>query len=211
MKPTVLLADDHTLMLDGLRRLLTADYEIVGAVEDGRALVEAARRLRPDVVLLDVSMPLLNGIEAGRRIKKATPESKLVFVTMHADPTYATEAFRAGASAYLLKRCAASELCQAIRAVLQGHTYLSPIIAGDVLDPLLQSRPERSGPGRLTPRQREVLQPVAEGRTAKEIAALLGVSVKTVEYHKALIMNQLGLRTVAELTKYAIAQGLISL
>ncbi|MGH7164339.1 MAG: response regulator [Nitrospiraceae bacterium] len=208
-KARILLADDHTLVVEGFRKLLEPEFELVGTVEDGRALLEAAPKLQPDVVLLDISMPLLNGIDAARRLKKMMPDVKLVFVTMHADPAYVTEAFRVGATGYVLKRSAAADLLQAVRAVLNGHYYVAPLITKDVLHSLLASPAERQpGPEPLSPRQREVLQLVAEGHSLKEIADILKISVKTVEYHKAQIMEQLDLHTTAELTKYAIAHGL---
>ena len=211
-RPRVLLADDHTLVLEGLRRLLEDRCELVGTVEDGRALVEAAQRLRPDVILLDISMPLLNGLEAARHIRELVPESKLLFLTMHADPTYAHEAFQAGASGYLLKRSAASELADAISGVLKGEFYLTPLISDDMLQQFVL--PSTTVPprfGELTPRQREVLQLVSEGYTVRKISVQLKISVKTVEFHKARIMNQLGLRTTSELTKYAVAHGITDL
>ena len=211
-RPRVLLADDHTLVLEGLRRLLEDRCELVGMVEDGRALVEIAPRLAPDLILLDISMPVLNGLDAARRLRKLVPESRIIFLTMHADPTYASEAFDAGAAGYLLKRSAASELDDAIAAVLAGRRYLTPLVAGDAL----RSSVPRSVTvppmlGRLTPRQREVLQLVAEGHSGKEIAARLGISAKTVEFHKASLMDRLGVRTASELTKYAVAHGVTQL
>ena len=209
--PRVLLADDHTLVLEGFRRIVEQRCEVVGAVEDGRALLEAAARLRPDLILLDISMPLLNGIDAARQVKKAQPDVKLVFVTMHADPAYVSEAFKAGASAYLLKRSAARELDQAIDSVLKGQYFVTALLTKELVttlseghETLLAKRPD------LTPRQREVLQLVAEGRTIKEIATLLNISPKTVEFHKSQIMFHLDLHTTAELTKYALAHGLTS-
>ncbi len=213
-KPRVLMADDHSLILAGLRKLVEGECDVVGAVEDGRALVEAAQKLRPDLILMDISMPLLNGLEAARQLAKLVPESKLIMLTMHASPTYATEAFQAGASGYLLKRSAASELSQAIKSVLQGQQYLTPLITKDVLDSVFKpSTGERGTPAStaLTPRQREVLQLVAEGRGTKEIATILSVSVKTVEFHRSRIMQQLGIHTTADLTKYAISHGITSL
>jgi DNA-binding NarL/FixJ family response regulator len=213
-KPRVLMADDHSMILAGLRKLVEGECEVVGTVEDGRALVEAAQKLRPDLILLDISMPLLNGLEATRQLAKLVPESKMIILTMHASPTYATEAFQAGASGYLLKRSAASELNQAIQSVLQGRQYLTPLITKDVLDSVFKpSTGERGTPAStaLTPRQREVLQLVAEGRGTKEIATILSVSVKTVEFHRFRIMQQLGIHTTADLTKYAITHGITSL
>lgn len=213
-RPRVLMADDHSLVLAGLRKLVEEEIEVLGSVEDGRALVEEAQKLRPDIILLDISMPLLNGLDAARQLRKLVPESKLVFLTMHATPTYAMEAFKAGASGYLIKRSAASELKQAIQAVMRGQHYLTPLITKDVLEATLNS-PEgeqhKRRPATLTPRQREVLQLVAEGKGTKDIARILNVSVKTVEFHKFRIMDELDLHSIAELTRYAIAEGLVSL
>jgi DNA-binding NarL/FixJ family response regulator len=213
-RPRVIMADDHSLILAGLRKLVEAECEVVAAVEDGRALLEAARRLNPDLILLDISMPLLNGLDAARQLIKLAPASKLIFLTMHATPTYATEAFQAGASGYLLKRSAASELQQAIRSVLSGQYYLTPLITKDVLGAVLKQTVGKRGDSAstaLTARQREVLQLVAEGRGTKEIATILHVTVKTVEFHKAGIMRQLDLHSTAELTKYALTEGLIGI
>lgn len=208
----VLMADDHSLILAGLKNLVEAEHDVVATVEDGRALLEAAPRLKPDVILLDISMPLLNGLDAARQLTKLVPESKLIFVTMHASPTYAKQAFQAGASGYLLKRSAASELSLAIRSVLQGQHYLTPLITKDVLEsvvkPTIGERGEPTSRA-LTLRQREVLQLVAEGHGTKEIATILNVTVKTVEFHKATIMKQLDVHSTVELVKYAIAEGLI--
>ena len=213
-KPRVLMADDHSMILAGLRKLVEGECEVVGTVEDGRALVEAAQKLRPDLILLDISMPLLNGLEATRQLTKLVPESKVIILTMHASPAYATEAFQAGAAGYLLKHSAALELSQAIQSVLQGRQYLTPLITKDVLDSVFKpSTGERGTPAStaLTPRQREVLQLVAEGRGTKEIATILSVSVKTVEFHRSRIMQQLSIHTTADLTKYAITHGITSL
>lgn len=207
----ILLADDHTLFLEALTNVLALDFDVVGQVKDGRALLETAPRLRPEAILMDISMPLLNGIDAARRLRRLVPAARLVFLSMHTDPTYVTEAFRAGASAYVLKQSTSAELIQAIRTVLRGRYYISPLVAKDMMDPLLSLR--RESPLRrddLTARQREVLQLVAEGLSLKEIASILNVSVKTVEFHKARIRKQLGMRTTADLTKYAMAHGLVS-
>jgi DNA-binding NarL/FixJ family response regulator len=210
-KPRVLLADDHTLVLDGFRKLLEEHCEIVGAVEDGRALLEAAERHRPDVITLDISMPQLNGIDAARRLRKITPHSKLIFVTMHADQAYISEAFKSGASGYLLKRSAGSELVQAIQAVMNGNYYVTSLIAKDLVNSaLVGGRTPLVQRNTLTVRQREVLQLVAEGRTIKEIATVLSISPKTVEFHKSQLMEQLDLHTTAELTRYALTHGLIA-
>jgi DNA-binding NarL/FixJ family response regulator len=209
-KPSILLADDHTLFVEALHNVLEPEFTLVGEVGDGRALLEAAPRLLPDVILLDLSMPLLNGIDAAYQLKRLVPNTKLLFLSMHGDATYVTEAFRAGAAGYVLKRSTATELLQAIRAVLRGQLYLSPMLAKDMLDPLLHSKRSMTAPQKqLTMRQREVLQLVAEGRSLKEIASILCVSVKTVEFHKTRIVKQLGLSTTADLTKYAVTHGLV--
>ena len=200
----VVIAEDHTLMAEGLRKLLECEFESVSVVADGRALLDTVANSKPDVVLLDIGMPLLNGIEATRRLRKISPNSKVVIVTAHADPQYVVEAFRAGASGYVLKRCALSELVIAIRKVLSGHTYVTPLMADRAVEAARGSVP---GPA-LTLRQREVLQLVAEGRTAKEIANALKLSVKTAVFHKMAIMEKLGLHTTAELTRYALEHGI---
>ena len=210
-KPRVLLADDHSLVLEGFRRILSDQCDLVGMVEDGRALIEAAQRTHPDIVILDVSMPLLNGIDAATQLKKLQPAIKVIFVTMHADADYVRSAFEAGASGYLLKRSAVDEFDQAIRAVWAGHTYITPLIAKDLIDVLLsagsgQPKQRKS----LTFRQREVLQLLAEGRTVKDIAVRLNISTRTVEFHKAQVMEQLNLRTTAELIKYALTHGFLA-
>jgi DNA-binding NarL/FixJ family response regulator len=211
MKPRILLADDHTLFAEALQKVLEPELELVGSVGDGRALLDAAPRLAPDVILLDLSMPLLNGIDAARQLHRLVPDTKIVFLSMHGDPTYVTEAFRAGASGYVLKRASATELIQAIRAALRGQMYVSPLLAKGVLDPLLhQPTSPSNAQTTLTLRQREVLQLVAEGRSLKEIASILCVSIKTVEFHKTRIAKQLGLHTTADLTKYAMTHGLVS-
>lgn len=208
-KPRILLADDHPMVLEGVAKILEDNFDIVDKVEDGRALLESAQRLNPDVIVTDMAMPLLNGLEAARQLKKLVPDAKLIFLTMHADATYAKEAFDAGASGYLLKRSAASELTQAIRAVLHGRTYLTPLLLPDD-QPFLGNGFGKHLPKlkQLTPRQREVLQLIGEDKSTKEIATILGISVKTVEFHKSKIMETLGLHTIAELTRYAIAHGL---
>ena len=207
--PRVLIADDHKIVVEGLKKLLSPEFEIAGAVEDGRELVKAAEELRPDVIVADISMPGLNGIEAVRQIKKVHKEIKVVFLTMHPDVAYAANAFKAGASGYVLKHSAPDELVTAIRAALRGRTYVTPLIAGKLLH-LYEERGPRQGETvpALSSREREVLQLLAEGHSAKEIAAILKVSVKTVEYHKYRMMEILGLKTLAELIRYAVTQGI---
>lgn len=211
-KARLLIADDHSILVAGLRRLLGDTCEVVGTVEDGRALVAAAEQLKPDVIVLDISMPILNGLDAARQIKKSVPDVKLIFLTMHSSPAYVSEALKIGASGYLLKQSAASELQPAIEAVLGGQTYLTTAITKQVLDRML--RPDqtaiRTSMTDLTPRQREVLQLIGEGKGTKDIAALLNVSVKTVEFHKARLMEQLDLHSTPALIKFAITEGLAS-
>ena len=209
-RPRVVIADDHVLVIDGLRRILEPECEIVGAVEDGRSLLEVAAEVRPDIVLLDISIPLLNGVEAARRLRTIVPAAKLIFVTMHGDATYVERAFHAGASGYVLKRCASAELVSAIHEVLKGRTYITPLIRRDIVNEL-PGFPLWAGDssGELTGRQREVIQLVAEGHPAKEIAAILNISFKTVAFHKANVMRRLGIHSTAELTKYAMDHGII--
>ena len=210
-KPRILLADDHVLVLEGFRRILEGQYDLVGTAGDGRALIEAAKTLQPDIVILDVSMPLLNGIDAAAQLKKICPHVKIIVVTMHADTEYVRSAFEAGASAYVLKRSAVDELEQAIRAVMAGHSYITPLITQDLVDIFLSTVSQKSGgTDGLTTRQREVLQLLVEGRTAKEIANLLKITSRTVEFHKAQIMDHLNLQTSAELIKYALTHGIVS-
>lgn len=194
-----------------MRRLLEPEFEVVATVEDGRALLVEVEKLRPEVVVLDISMPLLNGIEAARRLREADPNIKLVFLTMHSDVAHVREAFRAGAGAYVLKRSASTELLTGIREVLKGRSYLSPIVTKDVLEIFMEkaSAAEKPFDG-LTPRQREVLQLLAEGHSIKDIAGILNISNKTVEFHKYRIMEELGLQSIAELTQYAVKHGVIS-
>lgn len=209
-RPRVLLADDHTLVVEGLCKLLEEEFEVVAAVTDGRALIEAALTLKPDVILLDISMPLLNGLDSARHLSRSLPQAKLIFVTMHADPIYLAEALRAGASGYVLKRSAASELIDAVRQVLRGQRYVTPLVEQETLESALASLSFEDFTA-LTVRQKEILRLIAEGLASKEIAAALAISVKTVEFHKTGIMRKLGLRTTAELTRYAIGHGISSI
>ena len=208
----VLLADDHTLMLGGIHKILSTKVDLVGSVRDGRALVKAVEDLRPDVVLLDISMPLLNGIDAARQIKKSHPQIKLIFLTMHADRDYVVEALRAGASGYLLKWSAEEELEAAIRTVIAGGIYLTTALPGDLSESILKRNVAQNETAeKLTDREREVLQLVTEGRSAKEIADILHLSVKTIEFHKYRMMKRLGVHTTVELTKYAVQRQLLGL
>jgi DNA-binding NarL/FixJ family response regulator len=209
-KLRILLADDHLLVLEGFRRILEGQYELVGTVEDGRALLETAKELQPDIVILDISMPLLNGIDAAGQLKKICPHAKIIIVTMHADTEYVRSAFEAGATAYVLKRSAADELEQAIRMAVTGHSYITPLITKDMLNVFLSKSSETAAEAPiLTIRQREVLQLLVEGRTAKEIANLLNVSSRTIEFHKSQILTRLNLHTTAELIKYALTHGIV--
>lgn len=207
----VLLGDDHALILDGIRASLQVQFDIVGQATDGKALVQAAERLRPDLVILDISMPLLNGFESARQIREILPSTKLIFLSQHLNPAYLKHALRVGATGYVLKAGATEELQEAIHTVLRGKTYITPSFGEDVIARLWN----RSGgineeSEDLTDRQREILQLIVEGRSSKEMADLLHVSIKTIEFHRARIMNKLGVRTVAELTKVALQQGLIA-
>jgi DNA-binding NarL/FixJ family response regulator len=211
MKPIrVLLADDHAIVIEGLRHILEPEFEIVGAVSDGRELVTAAGQLIPDVIVADVSMPLLNGIEAARQIRKTDRQVKIVFLTMHPDVVYASEAFQAGASAYVLKSSAGTETATAIREALRGRRYLTSAVDAKSLEAqILRDRSSPTGLSGLPPRQREVVQLVAEGRTTKQIATILKISTRTVEFHRYRAMQTLGLHTIAELVQFAIKHGLI--
>lgn len=216
MKPRVLIADDHTLVAEGVEKLLEHDFQLCGRVADGRALVRAVEKERPDIALVDIALPLLNGLDACRQIKKAIPEVKLLVLTMHGERYFVTEAFRAGVSGYVLKQSVAEELVFAIKEVLKGHIYVSPSVAENLVEQALN--PAEVGPSRamgasdkLSSRQREVLQLIAEGQSTKEIASTLNVSIKTIEFHKTRIMKQLGVHSTAELTKHAIALGLIAM
>jgi DNA-binding NarL/FixJ family response regulator len=199
----VILADDHRLLTECLSGVLRRDFDLVGTAENGRELLEKVDQLKPDVAVLDISMPLMNGVEAARRLSSVHPDIKIVFLSMHSDKAYVTEAFRAGGSAYVLKRCASGELVTAIQEVLRGKIYISSSVARPDHVGRIATRPEL-----LTSRQRQVLQLVAEGYTAKEIAGQLAISQKTVEFHKATIMEKLRLRSTAQLTRYALEHGI---
>lgn len=208
-RPRIILADDHRIVIEGLRNLLEPEFELVGTVENGRALMDATKKLHPDVVVADISMPLLNGIEAVRQIKKNDPAVKVVFLTMHPDVTYAAEAFDAGASGYVLKHSAPSELVTAIHEVLKGRTYVTPMIAGELIETYKKGDNVRNVEiSKLTTRQREVLQLLVEGKSAKEVAGILNISTRTVEFHKYKMMEMLGIKTSAELVQFAIKNGI---
>jgi two-component system response regulator NreC len=215
MSIRILLADDHKITREGLRSLLDnqQDMEVVAEAEDGRTAVSLVREVVPSVVIMDVSMPDLNGVEATRQIIAQFPDVKIIGLSMHSDTLFVTEMLKSGASGYLLKDCAFDELALAIRTVVAGKTYLSPSISGVVVDDYLHrlSKADFSDSEVLTDREREVLQLLAEGKSTKQIALKLHISVKTVETHRRQIMNKLDIHTVAELTKYAIRKGLTSL
>ena len=210
-RPKIIIADDHTLVAEACKKLLETDYDVVATVNNGRALVEAAAALSPQVLIIDVGMPLLNGLDAGQQVKEASRWVKLVYLTMSEDADLAAEAFRRGASAYLLKTCAANELSVAVREVLKGKTYLSPSIAKDTIDFLLRSDKELVDEGqRLTGRQREVLQLLAEGKSMKEVASVLNLTTRTVAFHKYRIMEVLNAKNSAELVQYAVRNHFIA-
>jgi DNA-binding NarL/FixJ family response regulator len=206
----VLLADDHAIVSQGLEALLNQKFELVGNVRDGRALVTAVDELSPDVVVTDISMPGLNGLDAIRQIRKSKTSVKLIVLTMHAEPNLVAEALKAGASGYLLKTSAVEELETAINEVLKGRTYVTSLIAKDVFSLLMESGSAAGETDRLTSRQREVLQLIAEGRTMKEVATILNISPRTAESHKYEMMNVLGCQTTADLIHYAIKMKLVS-
>lgn len=211
-KARLLLADDHKIVLEGLKSILESQFDLIGMVEDGRALVSAADELRPDVVVVDVSMPLLNGIEAAHQIKMMDDRIKIVFLTMHPDVTYARRALDAGASGYVLKTSASTELVTAIQEVLWGRTYISPVIAGELIESYRTGvHDQKSIFHKLTTRQREVLQLLAEGHSAKKIADILSISPRTVEFHKYRMMDELNIGTSAELVQFAIKHGIVSI
>ena len=207
----VLIADDHSMVIDGLRALLEPEYEVVGAVNDGRAVLPEVRRLQPDVVVIDISMPLLNGLDCARQLCDAGCTAKILILTMHPDATLAQEALAAGASGYVLKSSPGSELKAALGDVLRGRIYLSPAVTRDMDEVMGRMTSIHEDVwARLTPRQREVLQLLAEGKSHKEVANVLNISVKTAEYHKYAILDKLGLKTNAELVQYAIRHGIIA-
>jgi DNA-binding NarL/FixJ family response regulator len=209
MKRTVVLADDHPVVLEGLRKLVEPDYDVVATATNGKELLRKAAAAKPDVVLVDVSMPLLDGISATQELRRLLPDTKIVVLTMHADLAVMQEAFLAGASGYVLKTSAPTDLNGAIREVLTGRIYVPPVLAGEVVRDWLLSPRARKKTVEMTPRNREVLKLVSDGYSNKEIAATLNISVKTVEFHKSRLMRKLGLKSSAELVRYASEHGLI--
>ncbi len=209
-RPRVLIADDHPILAEGLRALLEPEFDVVGVLADGRELVAAARKLRPDVVVTDVTMPALNGIDAAAQLRAAGVEARVIFLTMHRDVAYARRALEVGAVGFVLKHSAAAELVTAVRDALRGQTYVTPLIAGELFESYRDAGGTEDALHRLTARQREVLQLVAEGRSAKEVAAVLKISPRTAEVHKARMLAALGLRNTAELVQYAIRNGIIA-
>ena len=205
-RPRLLLADDHMIVVEGMTRLLQAEYDLLPPASDGQLLVETALRMAPDVIVTDISMPILNGIEAVRQIRKKGIKSKVIFLSMHADMEFAAEALSAGASGYVIKQSAAEELTRAIKDVLKNRTYVTPRVGRDQQGATRQV----AKPGALTSREREVLQLVAEGRTINGIASILKIAPRTVVFHKTNIMDKLNLRTTADLTQYAVRHGLIA-
>lgn len=207
--PRVILADDHTILSEAFRKLLEPHFEVVAAVADGHALIEVAPTLKPDVVVLDITMPLLNGLEAGRRLKQLIPTVKLIFLTMNEDPDLAVEAIRMGASGYLLKKSAASELFKAIQAALRGKSYVTPQIVKGMETSFIRDPEGKKHFPALTPRQREVVQLLAEGKSMKEAADILNVATRTIAFHKYRVMEDLKLKTTADLIQFALKNHIV--
>lgn len=208
-RPRVILADDHTLMLEALKNMLEPEFEVVGSFADGLSLVESAPALNPNVIVLDIGMPNMNGLNAGERLKQLMPTVKLIYLTMNQDPDLAGEAFRLGASAYLLKTSAAAELLQAIREVVRGGYYITPLMTKGMVGSFVQNFKRRRSKNHLTLRQKEVLQLLAEGRSMKEVAFVLNVSPRTIAFHKYTMMEHLHIRSSAELIEYAMRSSLV--
>lgn len=208
-RPRLLLADDHMMFSQGLQSLLEDEFDLVGAVADGEALIEAAVRLKPDVIIVDISMPVMNGFDSVRRLKQQGADAKIIFLTMHADDRLLAEAFRCGGSGYVLKQSAGEELIEGIRQVMQGKKYVTPLIASEWAEHVAHGA-QGGQKLSLTPRQREVLQLVIEGCTMKEVATRLGISTRTAESHKYEMMEGLGVETTAELIQYAVKLGVTS-
>ena len=210
-RPRVLVADDHRMFAEGLRSLLDEEFDLVGIVEDGIALIEAAKRLRPDVIVADITMPRLNGIEALTQLRAELPDVRVVFLTMHRDAAYARRAVAAGAMGFVLKHSAVSELLFALHAALEGRTFITPALTADVLRAMERDPTGLADPvSAITPRQREILQLLAEGKSAKQIAAKLDISARTVEFHKYALMESVGAKNTAELIHFAIRHGIVA-
>jgi len=209
VRPRIFLADDHTLLVDAFRRLLEPEFEVVGTASDGRALLSAAPKLQPDVAIIDLGLPLLNGMDAGRELKRLLPRTKIMVVTVNEDSAVAGEALREWASGYLLKKSAGVELIHAIRQLLKGNSYVTPIVARKLAEDFIRN-PEIHGQRLLTPRQRQVLQLLAEGRTMKEAADVLNLTTRTIAFHKYRIMEDFGMHSNSELLKLAIRENLVS-
>jgi DNA-binding NarL/FixJ family response regulator len=209
-RPRIVLADDHRIVVEGLKSILARDFELIGVVEDGQRMIDAARTLRPDAIVADISMPLLNGIEALEQLRKDGLEMPVVFLTMHHDVEYASMALEAGAAGYVLKHAAPEELVQALRVALDGGTFVSPSLAGELFQATrAKTRGNDEARVTLSMRQRDVLRMLADGRSAKEIAKALDISSRTVEFHKYKLMESLGLKNSAELIQFAIKQGIV--
>jgi DNA-binding NarL/FixJ family response regulator len=209
-KPTIILADDHTLIAEAFRKLLEPQYEIIATVSDGRALMDVASRLKPDLIIVDIGMPLLNGLAAGQQLKRMMPRVKIVYLTMNEDPDLAVEALRTGGSAYLLKNSAASELLKSIQEVLRGGTYVTPKMKKSMADAFIRSPRPRAVVKKLTPRQAEVLQLLAEGNSMKQVGAVLSLTARTVAFHKYRIMEVLNVTSTAELVQYAVRNNFVA-
>jgi DNA-binding NarL/FixJ family response regulator len=209
IRPRIMLADDHTILLEAFRKLLEPRFEVVGMVSDGRALLDAAPNLKPDVIVVDVGMPLMNGLEAGLRLKEMMPSAKIIFLTMNDDPDLAVNAMRSGASGYLLKRSAAAELIHAIHLALKGKSYVTPQIARGMEKAFINNPNPKDRAKALTPRQREVVQLLAEGKSMKEVASVLNVTPRTVAFHKYRVMEELNLQSTAELVQFAMKSRIL--
>ena len=206
-RPKIILADDHTILLDALRNMVEPEFDVVALCSNGRDLIKAATELNPAMIVLDITMPMMNGLNAGQRLKQILPAVKLVYLTMNQDPDMASEAFRLGASAYLLKTSAGAELIRALREVLLGGTYVTPLMTEGMVGSFVQNLKSRKNTQQLTLRQREVLQLLAEGLSMKEAAYILNVSPRTVAFHKYTMMDHLNIKTSAELIEYAMKRS----
>ena len=208
-RPKIILADDHTILLDALKKLVEPEFEVIATCSDGRELIEAAVKLTPNVIVLDIGMPTMNGLNAGQRLKQLLPTVKLVYLTMNQDPDMASEAFRLGASAYLVKTSAGSELIRALREVVRGGTYITPLMTEGMVGSYIQNFKRRKSTNHLTLRQKEVLQLLVEGRSMKEAAFILNVSPRTVAFHKYTMMDHLNIKSSAELIEYAMKSSVV--